>query len=306
LNAFKTIIFIFLGVLLLTECGEKKGEKKTKVAGNNPPVINELAILPLNPTVKSEISLRIISSDKDNDPITYQVHWFVNRTKIGEGMSFRYEGIKKGDKIYAEVTPYDGKAWGKPKRSEEIVIANTRPRILSTTIIPGSLYVTTPQVVVNATVQDPDRDSINLIVHWLVKNKLIPDTSNTLKLKEFSLKKNDVITGTAFAYDGESLSEPFPFELVIANAPPTFRTKTDSIKCRPDSIYYPLPIFDPDQDPLTFELLSAPEGIKIDKEKGIIYGGVKDTSSFEVEVRATDSDGAYLEARFTITSPSTK
>jgi hypothetical protein len=299
-------LFLVLLVILFTlQCGEKK-ETPGKTGVNSPPKIDQVVLQPSNPTVQSEITARIISSDKEGDPITYKIKWFLNGTEIGEGMSFSYEEVNKGDKIAAEVTPSDGKASGKPVKSDEVTIAGTPPRILSVQIAPESLFVTTPQAVVTATVEDLDRDSINLIIHWLVKDEVIPDTSNVLQLQKYNLKKNDVVTATAFADDGEFRSEPFPFELVIINAPPVFSTKVDSVKSSPDSIYYPLPIFDPDGDALTFEILESPEGVTIDQQNGIVQGSAGDVNEFEIQVRATDTDGAYLDAHFTITSPFVK
>jgi hypothetical protein len=152
-------------------------------------------------------------------------------------------------------------------------------------------------------VEDLDKDSIRLMVHWIVKDQVIPDTSNTLSLKKFKLRKHDVISASAFANDREFKSEPFLFEFMVMNAPPTFKTKIDSIKCNPDSIYYSLPIFDPDGDPVTFQLVEAPPGLQIDTKKGVVYGSAGDVTVFDIIVRATDSEGDYLEAKFTLTSP---
>ncbi len=295
-----TTFFTFFIILFSIKCGEKKEEKGIT---NSPPVVTEVTLLPLHPTVQTELKARILSSDKEGDPVTYQIKWFVNGEEIGEGMSFSYDEAEKGDKIFAEVTPYDGKDYGKPVRTGEITIGGLPPKILSLQIAPESLFVTTPQVVVTALAEDPDKDSLRMIIHWLVNDEVIPDTSTTLELKKYDLKKNDRVTGSAFADDGEFRSEPFSFELIIANAPPVFKTQTDSVKCAPDSIYYPLPIIDPDNDPLFFEILEAPSGIQIDREKGIIYGSAAETKKFEITVRATDSDGAYLDAQFTITTP---
>jgi hypothetical protein len=139
-------------------------------------------------------------------------------------------------------------------------------------------------------------------VHWLIKDEVLADTSPVLQIAPLRLKKTDVITGAAFVDDGEYRSEAFTFEITVANAPPAFRTKIDSVKCSTDSVYYPLPIFDPDGDALTFEILDAPGGISVDDQQGIIYGAAVAIDAFEVAVRATDSEGAYLDARFTLTA----
>lgn len=293
-----TIAFWLILLIHITACGGKKEEGTT--ASNDAPVLQSVTLLPLSPNVHSEITARILASDKDGDPITYQVKWFVNDEEIGEGMSLTYPEIKKGDKIFAEVTPYDGKAYGKAMRSGDVTIGGMAPRIISVSVMPEMVYVTTPQITLNALFEDADQDEIELVVHWLAKDEVLNNTSNVLQLSSLGLKKSDVITGTAFADDGDDRSEPFPFEITIANSPPAFRMKIDSVKCATDSVHYTLPIFDPDGDPLSFELLDAPAGIMIDRENGIIYGTAGQTEVFEVFVRATDSEGAYLDAQFTL------
>lgn len=283
-------------MLFLNSCGGKKDEGGA--LANEPPVLQSVFLLPANPTVQSEINARILASDKDGDPITYQVKWFVNDVMIGEGMSLSSSEIKKGDRIYAEVTPYDGKAYGAAVRSAEATVAGLPPRIVSVSVIPEVVDVTTPQITLNALFEDADNDTIDLIVHWLVNDNVLDSTSNVLRLAGLGLKKHDVITGAAFADDGEHRSEPFPFEITIANAPPVFRTRIDSVKAANDRVHYAVPIYDPDNDPLYFELLEAPEGIMIEPEQGIIYGATSGTATFEVLVRATDSEGAYLDAKF--------
>ncbi len=295
-------IIAFCLLMFVLACNGKKKDGGP-VAGNRKPVINSVTLMPANPTVRSEITAYILSSDEDGDPITYAVKWFVNNINIGEGMSLHSDDIRKGDRVHAVITPHDGKESGEPFTTSELIIANTPPRIISVQYAPESVFVTTPQVVLSATVDDPDRDSMRVIVHWVVGDDVINDTSNVFKVQKHGLKKHDVVIGVAFVDDGEARSDPFEFELHIANAPPTFRTAIDSVKSRSDSIYYPLPIYDPDGDPVTFQLLSAPQGISIDPAKGIVYGNAGELKTFEVSVRATDSEGAYIEARFTLTTP---
>lgn len=295
------VFFIVILTITAANCGGKKEEKGT-AADNHLPEIREITLLPLTPTMQSEITARILSSDRDGDPITYEVTWYVNEREIGRGMSLTYDEIKKGDRIFADVTPFDGKDYGKTVRSGEITIVSLPPRIISLSIIPEIVDVTTQQVVVNALFEDPDGDSIDLYVHWVAKDEVLPDTSPVLQLLSLGLKKNDVITGAAFADDGEYRSEAFTFEIPVSNAPPAFRTKIDSVKSSTDSVYYQLPVYDPDGDPLHFEILDAPRGINIDTEQGIIYGSADTGEAFEVSVRATDTEGAYLDARFTLTA----
>ncbi|MEO0184575.1 MAG: putative Ig domain-containing protein [candidate division WOR-3 bacterium] len=297
----RIVSFVMLATVLLyvVVCGGKK----EGVAGNTPPEITEVTLLPLNPSIGSEISVRISAMDKEGDPLTYKVKWFVNGKEIGEGMSFKYEEAKMGDKVFAEVTPFDGKEWGKAVRSREVTLGGLPPRIVSVNIIPESLFVHTPRIVVSATAEDPDGDSIQIFVYWMLNDDRIPDSSNVLDLTKLKPKKNDRINGGVVAFDGQSKSEPFMVELEIANSPPVFSTRIDSVVASPESLYYRVPIMDPDGDKLTFELLDAPPGVKVDRNTGVIYGSAGDVKTFEVSVRATDTDGAYLDARFTLTAP---
>jgi hypothetical protein len=298
---WKILGLVFAAALVFSCNGKTDG--KDGSSANTPPVINQISLLPANPTAQSEIKAQITSSDKDGDPITYEIKWFLNGQQIGEGMLFSHEDVEKGDKIFAEIRPYDGKDYGKPVRSSEITIGGLPPRILSVSLTPESVFVTTPQVVLTALAQDPDGDSVSLYAHWVVGDDVIPDTSNVLQLRQYTVKKGDVIHGSAFVTDGESQSEPFIFELHIANAPPVFTTQIDSVKCRPDNVYYKLPIMDPDNDPITFELIEAPSGLSIDQENGAVVGSVGDIEVFDIFVRATDTEGAFLEAQFTLMTP---
>ncbi len=299
LNNMIWTLSIILALFLVIDCGGKKDG----VPGNTPPQISEVTLLPLNPSIGSEISVRIAAIDKEGDPLTYKVKWFVNSKEIGEGMSFKYEEAKRGDRIFAEVTPFDGKEWGKSVRSREVTLGGLPPRIVSASITPESLFVHTPQIIVTAIVEDPDGDSTTIFVHWMHNDDRILDSSNVLDLRKLKLKKNDRITGGAVAFDGSALSEPFMFELAVANSAPMFSTRIDSVVASPDSLYYRVPIVDPDGDRLTFELLSAPAGVMIEKNTGVIYGNAGNVNTFEVLVRVTDTEGAYLDAKFTLTAP---
>jgi len=293
---------ICICLAVLTCNGKTDGQDGT--SKNTPPIINRIALLPANPTAQSEIKAQITSSDKDGDPITYEIKWFLNNQQIGEGMLFSHGEVEKGDKIFAEVRPYDGKDYGKAVRSSEVTVGNLAPRIVSVSLTPESVFVTTPQVVLTALAQDPDNDSVSLFVHWVVGDEVIPDTTNVLQVKNYHVKKNDVIHVSAFVSDGVNTSEPFLFELHIANAPPVFTTQIDSVKCTPDSVFYKLPIMDPDGDQITYELVEAPSGLDIDQGNGAVIGSVGDIETFDITVRATDTDGAFLEAQFTLTTPS--
>lgn len=288
----------FIGML---RCG---GKKEETAGTNTPPEIKEIKILPSNPTLGSRLVLRINAYDKEGDDISLSVSWYVNDKKIGEGVEFYAENVKRGDNIFAEATPDDGKQKGATKRSEVVLVGNALPQIRSARITPDSILTSTDELTVIGDGFDPDGDSLRYICYWTVnyKNRL-KDSSTTLKLKDLNLKKGDHISAELYAYDNDTVSNPYVLQIDIVNSPPVLKEGLDSIPYKPDSIYYQVPIVDPDGDKLSFELLKAPPGLRIDKKTGVISGVVQENLSFEVLVRATDTDGAYLDAKFTLTAP---
>jgi len=279
-------------------CGGGGGKEPAGV--NRPPVIDNVALSPLTPNINSEITAQILSHDPDGDPITYKVVWFVNQREVGEGQFLKYETVKKGDVLLAEVTPNDGKTWGSPVKSPAVTVLSSEPRILSVKYTPNPVYANTPQITVDADAEDPDGDTLDLFCNYLVHNKVLPETISILNLAPLNLKKHDTIFASATVDDGSTRSRPFEFPIVISDAPPELQTETEVIKLDIRDVNYPVPITDPDGDRLSFELLKPPPGMTIDKNTGILSGSADENRTIVVTVRATDPEGAYLDAKFTL------
>lgn len=277
------------------------GGNQPGTAGNTPPVVTEVTLSPVNPTMHSEITAQILSQDKNGDPITYKIKWFVNNGEVGEGQFFKLADVKQGDAIFAEVTPFDGKDWGAAKRSSSVTIQSSKPRVLSVKVVPAPVYANTPQLTVDAMVEDVDQDSVNIFCHYVFHDRLLTDTLPVLNLTPLGLKKHDTLYTAVFADDGSSQSEPFQMTIIISNAPPELNTEAEVLKLRMDNINYPVPITDPDGDPITFELIKPPAGLTIDKKTGVVNGNLTGMTSVEVTVRATDNEDAYLDSKFTLT-----
>lgn len=298
MNYFKILLPMIIASVLACNGG---GGGQTVTPGNTPPVVTEVTLTPINPTIHAEITAQILSQDKDGDPITYKIKWFVNNAEVGEGQLFKYEDIKQGDAIFAEVTPFDGKDWGKAKRSTSVTIQSSKPRVLSVKVVPAPVYANTPQLTVDAMVEDLDQDAVNIFCHYIYHDRLLTDTLPVLNLGPLGLKKHDTLYTAVYAADSASQSEPFQMTIIISNAPPSLNTEAEILKLRMDNINYPVPISDPDGDAITFELVNPPAGLTIDRNTGVINGNLTGMNSVEVTVRATDSEGAYLDSKFTLT-----
>lgn len=298
-------VFLVFSLLLILRCGDGKKEGKTGIEKiNTPPFIKSAEIVPDAPTLGSRVALRIDAGDKEGDKITYGVAWFLNDEKIGAGLEFQTTAAKKGDRIFAEITPSDGKLTGEAIRTPIITIGNTPPKIVSAKISPDTVLTSTGNLTVIGEGIDPDGDSLTWLCYWVLDySERIADSSTTISLNTLKLKKGSHLTAELYAYDGDTVSHPYLLEIDVVNAHPILAEGLDSIPYKRDSIYFPVPIIDPDGDPITFEILESPEGLIIDKTKGVIYGSVEDTTAFEIIVRATDKEGAYLDAKFTLEPP---
>ena len=125
---------------------------------NSPPVIQEVWIEPKVARVTDPLKAIVKGSDPDGDSINYLYKWEKNGVVLSgeENGILESNRFKKGDSITVTVTPNDGEASGKPKKSEAVIIANSPPMITSSppTTTDGSIY--TYHVVAN----DPDNDPI--------------------------------------------------------------------------------------------------------------------------------------------------
>lgn len=293
-----TVLLTF--VCILASCGAD--EQRT--TPNAVPVITRAEILPTHPQRGSRINLRIRASDDDGERISYAVNWFCNDRIIGSGLEFYLSDVEKGDRIYAEVTPSDGHQSGTTVRTTTVTVANSPPKIIGVKLEPEAIVSSTGEMRIIAEGVDPDADSLSYFCYWRINDgNRLPDSSTTLRLHDLGLEKGMILTSELYAYDGDTVSSSYVLEIEITNSPPMLSAEQESIPYSPDSIVYALPIIDPDGDNLSYELIEAPAGLRIDQTSGIVHGSVTETEPFEILVRATDTEGAFLNARFTVVPP---
>jgi hypothetical protein len=289
----------------MIQCGERgTGRIPGNGQTNTAPFIKNADIYPDNPTLGSRVSLRIDAGDKEGDAIAYEIRWFLNNQKLGEGLEFYLEEARRGDDIYVEIIPNDGKLSGELFRTRTVTIANSIPLIRGARISPDTILTSTGELTVSGEGYDADGDTLRWLCYWTLDyNSRIADSSLTIKLKELNLKKGSHLTAELYAHDGDTVSNAYVLDIDVVNGAPILRTDSDSIPYQSGSINFQVPIIDPDNDALTYEILDAPYGIKVDRNTGVITGSIKESKPFSILVRATDSEGAYLDARFTITPP---
>ncbi len=125
---------------------------------NTPPVVEEVRVERKRAYANSELKAIVKGSDPDGDSIHYFYKWEKNGTVISEGEAGALEAnrFKKGDSITVTVTPVDGEASGKPKKSGTVMVANNPPVIASSppTHLSGNIYT------YRVKAEDPDNDPI--------------------------------------------------------------------------------------------------------------------------------------------------
>lgn len=119
-------LFLLLLILNLTSC------EKEKVRTNHAPEIISAKIEPEDIMKNMRAGVFIKANDKDKDDITYKIEWFLNDEKVFEGKEISLEKFKKGDLLYAIITPYDGKEHGKPYKTTPVLIKNSPPKMIDT------------------------------------------------------------------------------------------------------------------------------------------------------------------------------
>jgi len=297
-----SIFFIFGGSL---SCGRQE-RTEPKTPKNSPPFITSIRILPEHPTRESILSLVIQSQDPDGNPVIYHYQWLKNNEEMrGEDKeTLKCNDLKKGDLIQAKVTPFDGKVNGEPFLSPPAKIPNSPPVIQEVRIEPKVSYAN-DNLKVFIRGSDADEDSIHYAYQWEKggeKSGLILGEEKNETLQRGPFKKGDSIVVTVTPTDGESVGIPKTSEpIIISNSPPVILSSpTNKID---GNIYtYQVKANDPDNDSVIFSLKTAPKGMEINKETGLILWqiGKGNQGTQSIEIEASDSEGAKSFQRYTI------
>jgi hypothetical protein len=293
--------FLFPPVVILS-CERQKGmELKSKT--NSSPVITSVNILPEKPNKESELNLVIRSQDPDGDPVFYHYQWMRGDEEIiGENKNALKSGsFKKGDLIRVGVTPSDGKVEGKPFLSEPVKILNSLPIIQEVWIEP-KMASARDNLRVYVKSFDTDGDFIYYTYQW-EKNRVVINEERTEILERTRFKKGDSITVMVTPDDRETQGLPKRSEpIIISNSPPIIISSPPT-STEGTTYFYNVKANDPDNDPILFNLKSAPKGMEIDKSTGLIRWEIRkeDRGSHTIEIETSDNTGGKSVQRYKLT-----
>jgi hypothetical protein len=300
----KTTILICLSIVLISTVACTK-EEKSPVPGaslqqagqQNSTQISTgnlmVKILPESPTSMTDLQAAHSGTGK----VAY--HWKRNGTELpGENTARLAKNLfAKGDTISATVVAEGSEG------SVSVVIGNSSPVVSSVNFSPDDVYAGT-DIIAKASGYDPDGDEVMFHYKWTVNGKeVFEDTS---MLAKGTFKRGDVVSLRIIPYDKEGEGTPFVFrDTVIPNAPPRITSAPpQNFEYFNGSIFtYQARAEDPDGDPVTFTLSSAPPGMTIDSKSGLITWLINEKSSgaHTIEVGAQDSQGLKEVQTFSFT-----
>jgi hypothetical protein len=143
--------------------------------GNTPPRVTMVKLLPEVFKAGDKLNVDVAGTDMDGDAVTFLYEWTKNDEPAGSGKSMEIP-VRRGDKIAAKVTPYDGETYGEPVvlRRE---IANFPPMIVDHKEFSSDGAVYTYQV----RASDPDADTLTYALETPPPGMTIDPSTGLLK-----------------------------------------------------------------------------------------------------------------------------
>jgi len=252
----------------------------------------QVKMLPETPTVMTDI--QVVFSCTGN--VSYE--WRRNNQVIiseATGWLLKKQFVK-GDEITVTIK-CDGS-----EGAAKVTIGNSPPSVLSVPFSPDDIHAGV-DITVKPAGYDPDGDDVGFIYKWSVNGNEIADDSPKLSGDHF--KRGDKIILTVIPYDREGKGSPFVSQnMVIPNGAPRILSSPPQ-EIHGDVYTYRVTAEDPDGDPITFSLVSAPSGMTIDSNTGVISWPITPAASGShvVELAAQDPDGLKTTQKYTISIP---
>jgi hypothetical protein len=303
----KQLLMILVTLVVCWGCTKENatpdGQGASPEGGQQLPVVNYAEIVTPNAASDTPMTLQFTTQSQESRPEIFKITWYVDGTAV-EGVNgnlLEPQNFKKGSTVEAEITPTDGKRSGAPFRTKPVIVKNTPPTVTSAELRPVPAFVG-DMLSVDAAGSDHDNDTVTFEVQWMVNNANVSGNEKG-QLDTSGLKKKDRITAMVIPFDGETRGQTQPTNyLTLSNRNPDIASQPPSVL--QDGIYtYQVVAKDLDGDPLTYSLVTAPSGMTIDRNSGLIRWqppvGEKQ-QQLSVKISVDDGDGGVAFQEFTI------
>jgi len=159
-----------------------------------------------------------------------------------------------------------------PPRVDYIDVEPTFPKIGDT-------------IKVTVKASDPDGDEVKLIFQWFKNGEPLSETSDSLVLTKEDFKRGDNISLNVIPDDGKAKGSSGAMKVIVGNSLPEITSSPSKTKLENRKFTYQVKAADFENDPLTFSLKTAPNGMKIDASTGLIKWDVP--ANFKGKVSVT-------------------
>lgn len=274
---------------------------------NQAPTVRLGRIVPSPILLSGPVSVLVEADDPERDPVTIRYRWFVNGQAVpgesSEQLPTRL--LKRGDQVRAELVPFDGKAEGAPYQTVPVAVGNTPPVVASISLEPNQV-VPGDRLRARVEASDADRDDIRLTFRWWKNQSLLKEGEES-EIETTGFGPKDIIRVDVTPHDASAKGQAvFAAPLVIGNSPPKI-VSAPSVPSNREHFEYAVQAKDPEGDPLTYLLETAPPGMSIDKTTGQITWKIPAdlTGTHRVRVVVEDGQGgsAFQEFELTLTPP---
>ncbi len=301
-------------VLLLAACGpsappdpesgtEGTPRERRADGSNREPRIVAVAIRPSEPLPEETISVALEAVDPDRDALEIEVEWYVNGLLAASGSSLELEDVPlaRGDEVFAIVRVDDGVA----EASEEtarIQVQNRPPRVTGLRLLPPEPTAADNLLAV-AEGEDPDGDAVEFAFRWFKNDQELAGESRAT-LAAGSVRRGDRVRVEALPSDGAVTGHAVSSEArQVQNTPPRITSQPTYELKATDRYEYSVAAEDPDGDePLRFELILAPAGMKIDVVSGRVVWMIPRAKrgAQTVEIAVIDPQGGEVRQRYSL------
>ena len=182
----------------------------------------------------------------------------------------------------------------------DTVTRNTAPRINVLNVYPPN-PVAGDTVKIDVKSFDKEGDRVSYTYQWWKNDDELDETSQTLSITE-DFKRGDKITVKLVPDDGDRKGVPVEMFVFIANSPPVVKPSAETFKFDGSVYSYQARAVDPDGDPLVYSLKSAPDGMTINQENGLIQWNIPPDykGKANIAIAINDGQGGEIMQSFTL------
>jgi len=235
---------------------------------NRAPTLS-VALTPSAPTAADTLTCTATVADDDDDGLTTTTSWAVGGSGVSatssSGLTSTLAGaFVYGDSVVCSVTTDDGKG-GTAADTASVTIVNSPPSVSAVTLTPSSVQ-TNDTVTVNATISDPEGDSVTTTYDWFVDGFNVVSGSSVNSLDGATwFDKAESVYAEVVAFDGVNTTRVASSPITVDNTPPdspvvsitpTSPTAGDDLTCTVDTISN-----DDDSDTVTYTMSWTVDGM---------------------------------------------